>query len=490
MDPFHSERDGLVIEVQYMRPARSRLHQTSNLSAALVEQQEPLSEGVTAMHTPDAASRVIDLTDPSRNVLYNISLDEARRRVASGDVQAVRQIEGQFALVGTSGILVRLARSISRPLRFFIAKKSEGPVLIVAERIDAIHRWLEEHGLADQFHPSYTRMVPAHHLTEVALVGCPDPSPRHDRFFAPPRGHLPADVAALGKAYISALADEIRLWLTRRATSGPIGVEFSGGIDSGSVFLVAFHVFRELGQSPSRLKAFTLAVEGGGKDVAQARQFLDAVGLAYFLEPIEVPASAIDWRRAVRIVEDYKPLDIQAAAMGLALGEGIRQRYPEWRFLLDGDGGDENLKDYPIEENPELTIRSVLHNSMLYHEGWGVGAIKHSQTYSGGLSRGYVRTYATAVQAGFEVFSPYTQPALISIAEGIPFIELTGYDHEKLYRLKGELVAAGIQAVTGLTMPVFEKCRFQRGAVGDQGFDRLFPARELEYRRAFHGLYE
>ena len=59
--------------------------------------------------------------------------------------------------------------------------------------------------------------------------------------------------------------------------------------------------------------------------------------------------------------------------MALALGRGIRARYPEWRHLIDGDGGDENLKDYPIEENPELTIRSVIHNPMLYQEGWGVG---------------------------------------------------------------------------------------------------------------------
>jgi len=35
------------------------------------------------------------------------------------------------------------------------------------------------------------------------------------------------------------------------------------------------------------------------------------------------------------------------------------------------------LKDYPIEENPELTIRSVVNNLMLYQEGWGVGRIKH-----------------------------------------------------------------------------------------------------------------
>ena len=66
---------------------------------------------------------------------------------------------------------------------------------------------------------------------------------------------------------------------------------------------------------------------------------------------------------------------------------GLRKKYPDWKYLIDGDGGDENLKDYPIEENPELTIRSVVNNQMLYQEGWGVGTIKHSLTYSGGLSR-------------------------------------------------------------------------------------------------------
>src|SRR5262245_4340648 len=442
------------------------------------------------MPPTQAVQRVVDLTDPGRNVLYNMTLQEARARVASGDPRAVAEIEGQFALVATAGQMVRMARSISRPLRFFIAKRSEGPCLVAADRIDAIHRWLEGQGLAGQFHPSYTRMVPAHHLTEVALVGCPDPSPSHGRFFAPPRGTLPPDVGAIGATYVGALAAEIRNWLTRHATSGPVGVCFSGGIDSGSVFLVTSHVLRQLGQSPSRLKAFTLAIDGGGDDLAQARRFLEALGLGIFLEPVEAPASAVDWRRAVKVVEDYKPLDVQAAAMGLALGEGIRQRYPEWNYLLDGDGGDENLKDYPIEENPELTIKSVLHNSMLYQEGWGVSAIKHSLTYSGGLSRGYARTYAPATTAGFESFSPYTQPALIRIAEGIPFVELTDYDHDRLYRLKGEIVAAGVKAVTGFDMPVFEKRRFQHGAARGDDFTRLFPTRESDYRRAFHALYE
>ena len=61
---------------------------------------------------------------------------------------------------------------------------------------------------------------------------------------------------------------------------------------------------------------------------------------------------------------------------------------------------------------------------MLYQEGWGVGRIKHSLTYSGGLSRSYVRTYAPARRYGFEGFSPYTRPAVVEVAEGIPFAAL------------------------------------------------------------------
>jgi asparagine synthase (glutamine-hydrolysing) len=191
----------------------------------------------------------------------------------------------------------------------------------------------------------------------------------------------------------------------------------------------------------------------------------------------------------VRAVEDYKPLDIEAATMGLALVRGIRKRYPEWEYLLDGDGGDENLKDYPIEENPELTIRSVLNNSMLYQEGWGVHSIKHSLTYSGGLSRSYARTYAPAALNGFDGFSPFTQPEVIRIAESIPFIEWTNWDHAELYELKGRLVSAGIRALTGQEMPVFEKCRFQRGAVESDVFSSAFPTDAMEYRQAFNAIY-
>jgi len=432
--------------------------------------------------------RVVDLLDPSLNRLQGLSLDEARRRVLSADPAAIRGIDGSFALLARDGVAVRMARSLDRPMRYFLAKRKAGPALFVADRIDTLHQALSAEGLAAQFHPSYTRMVPAHHVIEVRLVGCPDPDPTYTRFFTPTRAELPADLDAIGRRYVGALEAEIAKWLEGLGAAEPIGVCFSGGIDSGSVFLVTYHVLRRLGLSPARLKAFTLDL-GDGPDLTQARAFLDRLGLGLFLEAIAASPAGLDVDETLRVLEDYKPLDVECAAVGLALCRGIRERYPDWLQLLDGDGGDENLKDYPIEANPELTIRSVVDNLMLYHEGWGVGKIKHSLTYSGGLSRSYVRTYAPARRYGFRGFSPYTRPAVVEVAEGIPFAALTGYDVEALYSLKGEIVRRGVKAVTGLEMPVFPKRRFQHGALPEPALHAQLRGAESDFRRRFLALY-
>lgn len=432
--------------------------------------------------------RVIDLTDPLANHIYNMSIEDARACILNGSGEAVRKIDGSFALVARSGKTVRLARSLDRPLRYFLAKMVDGPALIVADRIDGIHEWLKQAGLGDQFHPSYTRMVPAHYVVEIQLVGCPDPDPSYTRFFDPAPNALSADLNEIGQAYIGALADEIAKWLRSLPSDAPIGVSFSGGIDSGAVFVVTYHLILKLGINPSRLKAFTLDF-GDGPDSQQARTFLDQLGLGLFHEPIEASPDELDVERAIRVVEDYKPLDIECACMGMALCSGIRKRYPDWRYLIDGDGGDENLKDYPIEENPELTIRSVINNPMLYQEGWGVGRIKHSLTYSGGLSRSYTRTYAPTRHFGFEGFSPFTRPQVVEVAEGIPFAELTRYDVPRLYSLKGEIVARGVRAITGLSMPVFPKRRFQHGALQPDELRHRVPHSEAQFRRKFLSLY-
>jgi len=430
----------------------------------------------------------VDLLDPAQNDIANMTVEEARARVLSGDTTAIRGIHGSFALVAKDGITVRLARSLDRPMRYFLAKRAAGPALFVADRMDTLAAALTAEGLGGQFHPSYTRMVPAHHLLELRLVGCPDPDPTYTRFFTPERDALPADLDEIGRRYVGALADEVSGWIRRLDPAAPIGVAFSGGIDSGAVFVVAYHALLRLGLSPSRLKGFVLDL-GGGPDVAQAREFLKSLDLELFLETIEADPDELDLEDTLRTLEDYKPLDVECAAMGLLLCRGIRARYPEWRALLDGDGGDENLKDYPIEENPELTIRSVVDNLMLYHEGWGVGRIKHSLTYSGGLSRSYVRTYAPVRRYGFHGFSPYTQPSVIAVAEGIPFAALTRYEVPTLYALKGEIVRRGVRALTGYDMPVFAKRRFQHGALPASSLRARLGGDENSYRQAFLALH-
>lgn len=428
------------------------------------------------------------MPDAGQHIL-NMSVDEARALLLSDDPRDVLEIQGSFALVARDGQRVCLARSLDRPLRYFLAKETDGPMLVVADRIDSLRDALEREGHGDQFHPSYTRMVPAHHVTEIQLVGCPDPNPAYRRFFDPPREVLPPDLDAIGEAYVRALCNEVRLWLDAIPAREPLGVLFSGGVDSGALLLCLYREILAQGESPARLKAFTLAVDGGGADLEQAREFLRRTNLQMLGEAVEMASDQLDPFAAVEAIEDYKPLDVECAAMNLALLQGIRERYPDWRFLTDGDGGDENLKDYPIEENRELTIRSVVNNRMLYQEGWGVEAIKHSLTYSGGLSRGCVRGYAPARRHGFSLFSPYSRPGVIAVAEAIPFAELTRGSHEALYSLKGEILRRGVRRVLDLDLPVFPKRRFQHGALPEETFRGRFGVPPVRYRSHLLSLY-
>ncbi|WP_299470087.1 asparagine synthase-related protein [uncultured Gimesia sp.] len=434
--------------------------------------------------------RLVNLLAPDANILFNMTFEEATERVGSGSPERVREIDGQFALVHKAGTRIRMARSIGRPMRFFLAKRAEGPCLVIAERMDEIYEFLKTEGLDGQFHPSYTRMVPAHYILELQLIGCPDPNPQTTRFFTPVRNRLSHQLDEIGEQYIGAVSLEINKWLNTIPPQEPIGVLFSGGIDSGALFLLVYHALITRNESPSRLKAFSLSIDGEGSDCQQAHQFLEQMNLSFFLEVLEVPQSSLDFEETIKILEDYKQLDVQAATMTYALCKKIRKLYPRWKYLIDGDGGDENLKDYPIEANPELTIRSVLNNLMLYQEGWGVEAVKHSLTYSGGQSRGHVRTYAPARSLGFQGFSPYALPNVIDVAEGIPYIELTDWNPRKLYALKGDIVCRGIKRLTGLSMPVYPKRRFQEGTLNQESFDSVFSDSESVYRQTLLALYE
>jgi asparagine synthase (glutamine-hydrolysing) len=407
----------------------------------------------------EGVDRLVNLS--SGHVAHSGPLAQA---VATADLDALAQTGGHFAAFGRQEHTVRLARTVGLPLRYFVAKMYHGPFLVVAERIDAIFAWCRDQRIAWQFEPAYTRMIPAHHLVEIDQVGCPDPVPRYHRFFNPPIGGGAPDLDAAGASYIEAAYAAVRDWLRGLPDGEPIALAFSGGVDSTSMLIMARHAQRELGRDADLVRPFTLDL-GGGADAAQAAQAVQELGIAHTWERIALPPDAFDPEGAIRVIEDYHPLDVECAATSLCLLRGIRERHPRLRYLLDGDGGDENLKSYPLADS-DLTLSSVLANPLLYHEGWGVDAIKHSLTYSGGLSRGYVRTAAAAREFGFDGCSPYTTRPAIAAALAIPVATIVDGRPERLDTLKQEVVARGIRGLTGDPMPVHPKRRFQDGAGG------------------------
>lgn len=413
----------------------------------------------------EGVERLVSLVETQTAALTCSTPDEISDAVLHCNLNRLSQTDGHFAAVERNGKTVRMARTIGIPLRYLVAKMHHGPYLIVGQRMDQLFDWCQQQRIGWQFDPMYTRMVPAHYLVEIDQIGCPDPAPRYQRFFTPPIAEGSSDLEEAGARYIAATYQALKNWISSIPAAEPIALAFSGGVDSTSVFLLARKALAELGSDPNRLRAFTLDL-GEGRDAKQAAEVVRKLGLEDQWEVVQVAPERVDLEAAIRVIEDYHPLDVECAAVSMCLLEGIRERYPSMKYLLDGDGGDENLKSYPLEDS-DLTVSSVLRNPLLYQEGWGVDAIKHSLTYSGGLSRGYVRTYAPAHQLGFNAFSPYTVRSVIAEALAIPFEQVIGDSADRLATVKQDVVSIGVKTVTGIAMPVFAKRRFQEGAGGE-----------------------
>ncbi len=409
--------------------------------------------------------RLVDLTGPRQSLGSGLMPDGLTQALRRSDTAALAQTPGHFAVTVRDGQTVRMARTLGYPLRYFVAKMFHGPFLVVSDRIDSLYDWCAQEKIGWQFDPLYTRMVPAHYLVEIDQIGCPDPAPRYERFFSPPIGQGTTDMEEAGAAYAGAALAGLTRWLDGVPDGEAIALAFSGGVDSVSVLLLARDALLQMGRDPNLIRAFTLDL-GGGADAAQAERIMREMGLQDSWEVVHASASAVNLEEAISVIEDYHPLDVECAGAALCLLRGIRERYPSLKYLLDGDGGDENLKDYPLEDS-DLTLSSVLRNPLLYQEGWGVENFKHSLTYSGGLSRSYVRTFAPAQKYGFEAFSPYTERDVIAAALAIPFETVLDGSVERLYALKAEVVRAGVRAVTGLELPAAPKRRFQDGVGGD-----------------------
>ncbi len=61
------------------------------------QQRANYTEG--EMHSNLSIDRVVDLTDPARNAIYNMSVEAAKKRLISGNSEAVRAIDGINVLI-------------------------------------------------------------------------------------------------------------------------------------------------------------------------------------------------------------------------------------------------------------------------------------------------------------------------------------------------------------------------------------------------------
>src|SRR5689334_8083645 len=298
----------------------------------------------------EGVDRLVDLTGVRTSGLAGAGALDITDAIQRGDVERLRATDGHFAATARDGRTVRLARTIGVPLRYFVAKMYHGPFLVVATRMDEIFIWCREQRIAWQFDPAYTRMVPAHYLVELDQVGCPDPAPRYQRFFDPQIGLGSSDIEEAGAAYIRTTYEALERWMAHVPTDQMIALAFSGGVDSTATLLMARHAAEALGRDPSQVRAFTLDL-GGGADAVQAERAVQDLGIESSWERVFVSPDEYDLEGAIRLIEDYHPLDVECAATAVCLLRAIRERYPSLEYLLDGDGGDENLKSYPLEDS-------------------------------------------------------------------------------------------------------------------------------------------
>jgi len=195
-------------------------------------------------------------------------------------------------------------------------------------------------------------------------------------------------------------------------------------------------------------QSLTLAVGWPGSDVDQAEKFSGVARPGDVFETIRSGSDDLDIRDAIRVIEDYKPLDVQSAVMALALCRGIRRPLPDWKYLVDGDGGDENLKTIRSKRTPSSRSAASSKQFDALSGRWGG---RGDQAFADLQPAARARTHPSSARPACSTrgFSPYALPNVIEVAEGIPFIDLTDWQHDKALLAQRRDHASRVEAVTG-----------------------------------------
>ena len=158
--------------------------------------------------------RVIDLTDPALNHLYGMNCGRGAgvgARWASGE----REPDSRLLCIAGQARSHRQNGTLARPAASILSGQAQRRPS--AHRLRSHRQYLRLAQKAKGYTVSFGPIIRAW-CRRIMWLNCNwwavlTPTLCIERFFTPATGTLPADLDVIGRAYISALADEIAQWL-------------------------------------------------------------------------------------------------------------------------------------------------------------------------------------------------------------------------------------------------------------------------------------
>ena len=274
---------------------------------------------IRPMHTHRYVERLVDLLDPSLNRLHGLDLDEARRRVlpatrppcgpSTARSRSSPRTASRSAWRGRS--TGRCATSSPSGRRGRRCSSPTGSTRCIGARGRGARRPVPSELHADGA-GAPRRRDPAGRAARIPIRSTRASSRRSARRCRPISTRS-------ARRYIGAASLEVHKWLrhVERETPGaPIGVCFSGGIDSGSVFLLVYHAMHRGSACRRRGSRRSCSTPAGPTSRRRAPSCRRS-------------ASSCSSRRSPAIPPDLDPAETLARDRGLqAARRRVRQRRP------------------------------------------------------------------------------------------------------------------------------------------------------------------
>ena len=387
---------------------------------------------------------------PTPNRIHNMTLDDARARVARGCPEE-RARHRRLVRARRARRAPRPAGALARPAVALLPRQAgagPGP------------RRLRPHRRDPRLAPS-ARASPASSIRATRAWSRHITSSRSSSSAAPTRGRPTTRFFTPAAEHAAGGPGRDRPPLRRRARrrdrgladAGSAGASrsasaFSGGIDSGAVFLVTYHVLLQARPATRAASRPSRCRSASGADLDQARAFLERP------RPGDVPradrgrarAPSTPSRRSAssrttsRSTSSPRRWRSRSAA-------GIRERYPDWRYLARRRRRRREPQGLPDRGEPGAHDPQRPQQSSALPGGLGRRTHQALADLLGRPEPLLLPHVRAAARYGLRGLQPLHAAAPSSrSAEAIPFVDLTRYDTERLYALKGEIVSRGVEA--------------------------------------------